>query len=104
MSGYSSGKNSNAYCDICGRPVKYRELRDHIYNQKRDGLKVCSQCDDEDNPQLQVGRFFRAEPQALWQPRPDTPELATSRAFARWNPIMNLVMEVTLGEVSARLT
>ena len=100
MSGYAAGKRSNAYCDICGRPIKYRQLRDHIYNQKPDGLRVCSQCDDQDNPQLQVGRYFRAEPQALWQPRPDTPELAASRGLSNWNPVLGLTCQVTLGQVT----
>ena len=100
MPSYASGKYANAYCDICGKPVKYRDLRDHVYNQMKDGLRVCSECDDRDNPQLQVGRYFRAEPQALLNPRPDSAELAVSRAFVGFNPVVSLVIRTAIGTVT----
>lgn len=103
MPTYASGKRANAYCDICGKPVKYRDLRKHrgqVYNQISDGLKVCSECDDVYNPQADVGRFFRAEPQALLEPRPDSAELAVSRAFVGFNPVVGLSIRPAIGTVT----
>jgi hypothetical protein len=35
-------------------------------------LKVCEACWDPDQPQLQLGMYPVNDPQALYQPRPDT--------------------------------
>ena len=35
-------------------------------------LKVCDACWDPDQPQLQLGMYPVTDPQALYQPRPDT--------------------------------
>jgi hypothetical protein len=97
---YASGRHANAVCDICGRDCKYRDLRKHITNQKWDGLKVCPDCYDVDNPQLQVGRVRTADPQALYQARPNSGEYVGIRAFAGFNPVVGLGAQARLGQVT----
>lgn len=100
MSKYAAGKRAKAICDICGFKCLYKDLRYHIFNQRRDGLRVCPSCYDIDNPQLQVGRMFHAEPQALYNPRSSAPELAASRALFSWNPVLSFTCQVKLGSVT----
>lgn len=67
---FASGKNALAICDICGQTCRYVELRDYVYDRRKTGAKVCPNCDDVDNPQLQVGKYDRPEGIALRDPRP----------------------------------
>lgn len=97
---FAGGKHALAVCDICGFDCKYRDLRNHIYNQRPDGLKVCPDCYDVDNPQLQVGRINMTDPQALYQPRPNSAEYYGIRAFAGFDPVIGLTALVGLGRVT----
>lgn len=84
---FASGKNSIAFCDRCGRKVKYRELKVQIVNQTPTGLRVCTPCLDKDHPQYRVGNLRITDPQALRNTRPD-PNLVLSRDFQwGWNPV-----------------
>lgn len=96
----ASGRHALAVCDICGFDCKYTELRDHITNQRPDGLRVCPDCYDKDNPQLQVGRVNMTDPQALYKPRPDSGEYVGMRSFAGYNPVIGLTITVTMGRVT----
>ncbi len=100
MSTYASGRRSNAICDICGFQCRYTDLRDHITNQQPDGLRVCPDCYDVDNPQLQVGRVNMTDPQALYKPRPDSQEYVGMRSFAAYNPVIGFTARVTMGLVT----
>lgn len=84
---FASGKNSIAFCDRCGRKVKYRELKVQIVNQIPTGIRVCTPCLDKDHPQYRVGNLRITDPQALRNTRPD-PNLVASRDIQwGWNPI-----------------
>jgi hypothetical protein len=51
---------------------KLKELKIEVIKTKLYQLKVCQDCWDPDQPQLQLGMYPVNDPQALYQPRPDT--------------------------------
>lgn len=69
---FASGKFSIAQCDRCGFRFKLTELKKEIIKTKKYDLKVCSQCWDPDQPQLQLGMYPVSDPIAVREPRPDT--------------------------------
>jgi hypothetical protein len=69
---YASGKYSIAECDRCGQRYKLKQLKMEIIKTKLYQLKVCESCWDPDQPQLQLGMYPVYDPQAVYQPRPDT--------------------------------
>jgi len=69
---FASGKNSIAMCDRCGQQFKLTALRQEVIKTKLYNLMVCDTCWDPDQPQLQLGMYPVYDPQALYQPRPDT--------------------------------
>jgi hypothetical protein len=73
---YASGKYSIAECDRCGQRYKLKQLKVEIIKTKLYQLKVCQSCWDPDQPQLQLGMYPINDPQAIYQPRPDTTYVA----------------------------
>jgi hypothetical protein len=69
---FASGKNSIAECDRCGFRFKLTTLRKEVVKTKVYDLKVCPQCWDPDQPQLQLGMYPVSDPIAIRDPRPDT--------------------------------
>lgn len=69
---FASGKYSIAECDRCGARFKLKQLRQEVIKTKLYQLKVCEECWDPDQPQLQLGMYPVDDPQAVYQPRPDT--------------------------------
>ncbi len=96
---YASGYEALGICDICGFTCKYTEMREYIFNQVPNGLKVCPSCFDVDNQQLQVGKNAKVEAIALWKPRPDS-GIPFCRGFFGWSPVIGLQAQVTLGQVT----
>ena len=69
---FASGKYAIAECDRCGQRYKLKQLKMEVIKTKLYQLKVCDACWDPDQPQLQLGMYPVNDPQALYQPRPDT--------------------------------
>lgn len=69
---FSSGKYSIAECDRCGQQFKLKKLKFEVIKTKLYQLKVCEECWDPDQPQLQLGMYPVDDPQGVRQPRPDT--------------------------------
>jgi hypothetical protein len=69
---FASGKWAIAECDRCGQRYKLKQLKMEVIKTKLYQLKVCEECWDPDQPQLQLGMYPVNDPQALYQPRPDT--------------------------------
>ena len=69
---FASGKYAIAECDRCGQRYKLKQLKMEVIKTKLYQLKVCEACWDPDQPQLQLGMYPVYDPQALYQPRPDT--------------------------------
>lgn len=68
---FASGKNSIAECDRCGFRFKLTALQKLVVKTKVYDLKVCPQCWDPDQPQLQLGMYPVDDPQGVRDPRPD---------------------------------
>lgn len=125
---FSSGKNSIASCDRCGFQFKLTSLKKEVIKTKTYDLKVCPQCWDPDQPQLQLGMYPVDDPQGVRDPRPDLTYKISglladgyqgggSRVFQwGWNPVggaaqfdaaltpNNLAMVVQIGTVSIATT
>lgn len=82
---FSSGKYSIAMCDRCGQKFKLHQLKRQIINLLPTELLVCSECNDQDHPQLQLGRYPVNDPQAVRDPRVDT-TYVTAGPDANGNP------------------
>ena len=68
---YASGKHSIAECDRCGQRYKLVELKKLVIKTKQVSIKVCPECWEFDQPQLQLGMYPVNDPQAVREPRPD---------------------------------
>lgn len=68
---YASGKHSIAECDRCGQRYMLKELRKLTIKTKMVSIKVCPECWEPDQPQLQLGMYPVYDPQAVREPRPD---------------------------------
>ena len=60
---FSSGKFSIAECDRCGQRFKLKQLKFEVIKLKLYQLKVCPECWDPDQPQLQLGMYPVDDPQ-----------------------------------------
>ena len=125
---FASGKNSIAICDRCGFGYKLTLLKKLVVKTKTYDLKVCPQCWDPDQPQLQLGMYPVDDPQGVRDPRPDLSYQVSglladgelgggSRIFQwGWNPVggasgfdtlltpNNLVLAVEIGTVTVSVT
>ena len=125
---FASGKNSIAICDRCGFGYKLTLLKKLVVKTKTYDLKVCPQCWDPDQPQLQLGMYPVDDPQGVRDPRPDLSYQVSglledgfngggSRVFQwGWSPVggargfdtlltpNNLVLAVELGTVTVATT
>jgi hypothetical protein len=85
---FATGWRAISICDRCGQQYPLKQLREQIVKTKNTNLMVCPSCLDPDHPQLLLGMFPVDDPQALRNPRPDSPELIASRdIFWGWNPV-----------------
>lgn len=98
---FASKRYANGVCDMCGQVYKLKQLLKEVYNQKFTGFLVCPDCWDEDNPQLQLGRYPINDPQALMDPRVDS-NVVESRILWGFNPVGNpsTVCNAVVGNVS----
>ena len=76
-------------CDRCGFHYRLNQLHEEVYDERPNGLRVCSTCLDKDNPQLQLGRMRVDDPQSLLNPRPDVNRPGSTGLFG-WMPIGNV--------------
>jgi len=68
---FASGKLAISQCDRCNFRYKLKDLKIEIVKTKPYQIRVCKQCWDPDQPQLQLGMYPVEDPQALRNPRPD---------------------------------
>ena len=69
---FASGKWAISQCDRCGFRYKLKELKQIVIKTKNVNILVCPTCWEPDQPQLQLGMYPVADPQAIRDPRPDT--------------------------------
>jgi hypothetical protein len=69
---FASGKYAIAECDRCGQRYMLRQLKKLVIKTKTVNIKVCPECWEPDQPQLQIGMYPVNDAQAVREPRPDT--------------------------------
>jgi hypothetical protein len=97
---FASGKYAIAQCDRCNFRYKLKELKRLIIKTKNINILVCPECWEPDQPQLLLGMYPVDDPQAVRNPRPDSPSYYVagldvngdvtggSRVFQwGWNPV-----------------
>jgi hypothetical protein len=82
---FASGKNSIAECDRCGQRFKLKILRKLTIKTKQVSIKVCPECWEPDQPQLQLGMYPVNDPQAVRDPRPDVSYLVSGQSGLQIN-------------------
>jgi hypothetical protein len=70
---FASGKYAIAQCDRCNFRYKLKELKRLIIKTKNVNILVCPECWEPDQPQLSLGLYPVDDPQAVRNPRPDSP-------------------------------
>lgn len=75
---FSSGKYSIAQCDRCNFRYKLKDLKRLIIKTKNVNILVCPECWEPDQPQLLLGMYPVDDPQAVRNPRPDSPSYQQS--------------------------
>ena len=68
---FAAGKKAIAECDRCGFRYKLKQLKQLVIKTKNINMLVCTNCWEQDHPQLQLGMYPVYDPQALRNPRPD---------------------------------
>jgi len=68
---YASAKYTIAECDRCAQRYLLKQLRKLTIKTKMVSIKVCPECWEPDQPQLQLGMYPVYDPQAVREPRPD---------------------------------
>ena len=96
---YAQGKKALGLCDRCGFTYKLNTLKYEIVDSKRNGLRVCNECFDQDQPQLKLGNINTSDNQALFDPRVDTGKQSSTSYFG--SKILNsLGITATLGTIT----
>jgi len=111
---FTVGAKAIAECDRCGFRYKLKELKELVVKTKQVNVKVCRTCWEQDHPQLQLGMYPVADPQAIRNPRPDFAGYVENRDIQwGWNPVggssffdaaltpNNLVTQTFVGQVTA---
>ena len=69
---FANGAKAFGFCDLCGFRFQLKRLKNLTIKTKQTQIKACPQCWTPDQPQLQLGMYPVADPQAIRDPRPDT--------------------------------
>jgi hypothetical protein len=69
---FANGRKAFGFCDVCGFRFDLKRLKNLVVKTKETQIKACPQCWTPDQPQLQLGMYPIADPQAIRDPRPDT--------------------------------
>jgi len=85
---FTAGHKAIAECDRCGIRVKLKDLKKLIIKTKEVAIKVCNECWEADHPQLLLGMYPVADPQAVRDPRPDFAGYVQNRDIQwGWAPV-----------------
>ena len=83
---YARASKALGQCDRCGFTFKLNFLKYEIEDRKRNGMRVCNECFDEDHPQLKLGELNVSDPQSLFNARPDGGEVESTTYYS-FNPV-----------------
>lgn len=82
---FSSGKYAIAECDRCAQRYMLKQLKKLVIKTKQVNIRVCPECWEEDQPQLQIGMFPVNDPQAVREPRRDVSYLVSGTSGLQIN-------------------
>ena len=77
---FASGKWAIAECDRCAQRYMLKQLKKLTIKTKQVNIKVCPECWEEDQPQLQIGMYPVNDPQAVREPRRDVSYYASGNS------------------------
>ena len=100
---FANGANAFGFCDVCGFRFPLKRLKNLVVKTKRVAIRACPQCWVKDQPQLQLGMYPVADPQAIRDPRPE-PFGESRNIYWGWAPVSSAEMEVFLGDVTTTIT
>ena len=83
---FASGKFAIAECDRCGFRFKLKQLKKLTIKTKNVSIKVCPECWEMDQPQLQLGMYPVNDPQAVREPRRDNSYYQSGDTGLQINP------------------
>ena len=83
---FASGKFAIAECDRCGFRFKLVQLKKLTIKTKNVSIKVCPECWEMDQPQLQLGMYPVNDPQAVREPRRDNSYYQSGSTGLQINP------------------
>lgn len=69
---FANGAKSFGFCDVCSFRFPLKKLKNLVVKTKQTQIRACPACWTPDQPQLQLGMYPVADPQAIRDPRPDT--------------------------------
>ena len=75
---FASGKYAIAQCDRCNFRYKLKLLKKLTIKTQQKNILVCPECWEPDQPQLSLGLYPVDDPQAVRNPRPDSPSYQQS--------------------------
>lgn len=98
---YAKSTKALGICDRCGFTYKLAELKYEVQDEIKNGLRVCYDCFDPDQPQFQVGKLNITDPMSLFNPRPDSGEIDSTEYFG-FDPVngTGLVLKAETGKVT----
>lgn len=82
---FASGKYAIAECDRCAQRYMLKQLKRLTIKTKQVNIKVCPECWEEDQPQLQIGMYPVNDPQAVREPRRDVSYLVSGNSGLQTN-------------------
>ena len=95
---YAKGRRAFGFCDRCSFRYDLAKLYLQPVKGRNTNLKVCRECLDKDHPQLFLGMFPINDPQALYNPRPDTSKVQSEALFG-WQDVLPLMLNNSVGGV-----
>jgi hypothetical protein len=90
---FSSGKYAIAECDRCAQRYMLKQLKKLTIKTKQVSIKVCPECWEEDQPQLQIGMWPVNDPQAVREPRRDVSYFASGTSGLQTTNTGNTTIE-----------
>ena len=90
---FSSGKYAIAECDRCAQRYMLKQLKKLTIKTKQVSIKVCPECWEEDQPQLQIGMYPVNDPQAVREPRRDVSYFASGTSGLQTTNTGNTTIE-----------
>jgi len=74
---FANGAKALALCDRCGVTTRLGKLKKLVVKDTTTEIKVCHNCWEPSHPQLKLGETPIDDPQALYEPRPDSGKKAS---------------------------